>query len=172
MQAYFTFTKILEKFLSKVKEACKTLGTQYYRLKKIHGTQFVQHRRRAFKRLLVTWPGIVTSYENIESDRKTKGGTRAKVKEYLKKIRSYKFFQKVINFLDILGCIAPLSLVFEGKGLLPFEVAHVIAKLKVNLHYFECSESFDKQVYVSDSNNITIQYLRMGHTLKKPENQE
>ena len=116
------------------------------------------------------WPGIVTAYENIESDRKTKGETRAKVKGYLKKLRSYKFFQKVINFLDILDCIAPVSLVFEGEGLLPFEVAHVIAKLEVNLNYFECSESFDKQVFVSDSNDITVCYLRMGHALKKPEN--
>ena len=118
------------------------------------------------------WPGIVTAYENIESDRKTKGETRAKVKGYLKKLRSYKFFQKVINFLDILDCIAPVSLVFEGEGLLPFEVAHVIAKLEVNLNYFECSESFDKQVSVSDSNDMTVRYLRMGHALKKPENRE
>ena len=56
----------------------------------------------------------------------------------LKKLRSYKFFQKVINFLDILDCIAPVSLVFEGKGGI-FEVAYVIAKLEVNLNYFECS---------------------------------
>ena len=108
------------------------------------------------------WPGIVTAYENIESDRKTKGETRAKVKGYLKKLRSYKFFQKVINFLDILDCIAPVSLVFEGKGGI-FEVAHVIAKLEVNLNYFECSESFDKQVSVSDFNDVTVSYLRMGH---------
>ena len=118
------------------------------------------------------WPGIVTAYENIESDRKTKGETRAKVKGYLKKLRSNKIFQKVINFLNILDCIAPVSLVFEGEGLLPFEVAHVIAKLEVNLNYSECSESFDKQVSISDSNNITVHNLRMGHTLKKLENWE
>ena len=39
-------------------------------------------------------------------------------------------------------------------------------------NYFERSESFDKQVSVSDSNNITVCYLRMGHTLKKSENWE
>ena len=116
------------------------------------------------------WPGIVIAYENIESDRNTKGKTRAKVKGYLKKLRSYKFFQKVINFLYILDCIAPVSLVFEGKGLLPLKVAHAIAKLEVNLNYFECSESFDKQVSVSDSNDITVRYLRLGHALKQPEN--
>ena len=86
------------KVLNKVKEACKTLGVQYYKLK-IHGTRFVQHRRRALKRLLEIWPGIVTAYKNIESDRKTKEEARAKVKGCLKKLRSYKFFQKVINFL-------------------------------------------------------------------------
>ena len=96
---------------------------------------------------------------------------RPEQKGYLKKLRSYKFFQKVINFLDILDCIAPVSLVFEGKGGI-FEVAHVIAKLEVNLNYFECSESFDKQVSVSDSKDITVIYLRMGHALKKPENRE
>ena len=52
------------------------------------------------------------------------------------------------------------------------EVAHVIAKLEVNLNYLKCSESFDKQVSVSDSNDITVRYLRMGHALKKPENRE
>ena len=88
------------------------------------------------------------------------------------KLRSYKFFHKLISFLDILDCIAPVSLVFEGEGLLPFEVAHVIAKLEVNLNYFECSESFDKQVSISDSNNITVCYLRMCHALKKPENRK
>ena len=63
-------------------------------------------------------------------------------------------------------------MVFEIKGLLPFEIAHVIANLEVNLNYFECSESFDKQVSVSDSNDMTVRYLRMGHALKKPENRE
>ena len=71
--------------MNKVKEVCKALGNQYYKLKKIHGARFVQHRRRALKQLLDIWPGIVTAYENIESDRKTKGETRAKVKGYLKK---------------------------------------------------------------------------------------
>ena len=88
------------------------------------------------------------------------------------KLRSYKFFQKVINLLDILDCIAPVSLAFESKGLLPFEVAYVLTKSEVNLNYFECSESFDKQVSVSDSNDITVRYPRMGHALKKPENRE
>ena len=83
----FYFHKNSGKVLNKVKEACKALGIQYYELKKIHGTQFVQHRRRALKRLLHIWSGIVTAYENIESDRKTKGETRAKVKGYLKKIK-------------------------------------------------------------------------------------
>ena len=149
--------------MNKVKKSCKALGIQYYKLKKIHSTQFVQHRRRVLERLLDIWPGIVTAYENIESDRKTKGETRG----VFKKLRSYKFFQKIINFLDILDFIAPVSLVFEGEGLLPFEVAHVIAKLEVNLNYFESSESFDKQVSVNDSNDMTIRYLRMGHALKK-----
>ena len=167
----FYFHKNSGKVLNEVKEACKALGIQYYKLKKIHGTRFVQHRRRALKRLLDIWPGIVTAYENIESDRKTKGETRAKVKGYLKKLRSYKFFQKVINFLDILDCIAPVSLVFEGKGGI-FEVAHVIAKLEVNLNYFECSESLIRKFPSNDSNDITVRYLRMGHALKKPENRE
>ena len=105
-----------------------------------------------------------------ESNRKTKGETRTNVKRYLKKLRSYKFFQKAINFLDILACITAVSLVFEGEELLTFEVANVIAKLEVNLNYFECSKSFDKQVSFSDSNDITVRYLRMGHDLKKTEN--
>ena len=83
--------------MNEVKEACKGLGIQYFKLKKIHGTRFVRHRRTALKRLLAIWSGIVTAYENKESDRKGKGETRAKVKGYLKKLRSYKFFQKVIN---------------------------------------------------------------------------
>ena len=52
------------------------------------------------------------------------------------------------------------------------EVAHVITKLEVNLNYLECSESFDKQISVSDSNDITVRYLRMSHALKKPKNRE
>ena len=168
----FYFHKNSEKVLNKIKEACKALGIQYYKLKKIHGTQFVQHRIRLLKRLLDIWPNRVTAYENIESDRRTKGETRTKVKGYFTKFRSDKFFQKVINFLHILGCIGPVSLVFEGRGLLPLEVAHVIAKLEVNLSYFECCECFDKQVFIGGSKDITVRYPRMGHTLKKPENRE
>ena len=43
----FYFHKNSGKVLNKVKEACTALGIQYYKLKKIHGTRFVQHRRRA-----------------------------------------------------------------------------------------------------------------------------
>ena len=72
----FYFHKNSGKVLNKVKEACKALGIQYHQSKKIHGTGFVQHRRRALKWLLDIWPGIVTAYENIESDRKTEGETK------------------------------------------------------------------------------------------------
>ena len=63
-----------------VRETCKVLGIQYYKLKKSHGIRFAQHRRTTLKRLLDIWPGIVTAYENIGSDRKTQGEIPAKVK--------------------------------------------------------------------------------------------
>ena len=49
---------------SQVIECARSLSISYYRLPKIHGTRFVNHRRRSFKTLLETWPAYTLAYEN------------------------------------------------------------------------------------------------------------
>ena len=63
-------------------------------------------------------------YVGIFYFHKNSGQVLKVVRETCKK--SYKFFQKVIRLLNILDCIVPVSLVFEGEGLLAFEVARFL----------------------------------------------
>lgn len=66
------------KILSEVKGVCQALNI-YYKLRKIHRTRFVNHRRRGYKRFLDIWPALVTAYKDVVSDPKTRAETRAKI---------------------------------------------------------------------------------------------
>ena len=43
----------------------KALNIKHYVLTKITGTRFVGHRRKAYDRLLQTWPALITAFENV-----------------------------------------------------------------------------------------------------------
>ena len=109
------------KLKSSVQSACKTLGISNYKnLPKIHGTRFINHRRKGMRVLLDTWPGLIIAYENAITVRSGTAATKAKISGFLKKLKSYTFFCKTAYFLDILDASVPVSLVFEGNGLMPY----------------------------------------------------
>ena len=64
----FQLLKNSGKIKAQVAECARNLGIHYYPMPKIHGTRFVNHRRRGFKNLLETWPAYTLAYENAVTD--------------------------------------------------------------------------------------------------------
>lgn len=97
-----------------------------YVLPKMTGTQFVSHRKKALTNLLNMWPAIIAALENTLAVRQYKSETKAKIQGFIKQMKSYAFLCRVCTYLDVLEKITPTSLIFEGDGLLPFEIKPVI----------------------------------------------
>ena len=111
------------KLQSQVFECASSLGIDYYRLPKIHGTRFVKHRRGGFKTLLETWPAYTLAYENaVANTQESSANVRTKISGLLKKFKSYSFMCTVDVYLDLLEKIGPCSLVFEAESLMPYEI--------------------------------------------------
>ena len=128
----FNLFKNSGKLKSATKEACTALNITYYRLSKIHGTRFVNHPRRGFTALLHDWPALITSFTNALG----KGSgpeTKVKIKGVLDKLKDYRFLCHVASYLDILESISPLSLIFEKKNLMAYEVKPAVEKTLLNL---------------------------------------
>ena len=127
-QLIFSIMKNSGKIKGEVKTACAALDIKHYTLSKLTGTRFVGHRRSAFQRLLDVWPAIITAFENVIADEKTKAETRAKVVGLNRKLKSYRTLCLTCIYLDILELITPASKIFEGEGLYPFELGPVISE--------------------------------------------
>jgi hypothetical protein len=122
------------KFKSLLKECAASLGIHYYELPKIHGTRFVNHRRRGFKNLLETWPVYTTTYEDAVANGEFTPITRAKISGLLKKFKSYSFLCILDVYLDLLEQIAPTSLVFEAECLMPYEMPVAVSRAVMQLN--------------------------------------
>ena len=107
------------KLKSEAQKASEILNITHYPLPKIHGTRFVNHRRRGFKALFHNWPALLTAFETtLATDKGCRGETRAKVMGIVKKLRSYRFLCQVAVYLDVLDCLGPLSQIFESNMLI------------------------------------------------------
>ena len=124
-QANFSILKNSGKLKSAVQAAASALGIQAYVLSRLTGTRFVGHRVEAFKRLLKMWPAFITAYENCLSDQ-SYSSIKPKVQGLLKTFRSYRMLCLTCTYLDVLEKIRPASKVFEGNGLLAYEVKPTI----------------------------------------------
>ena len=69
-------------------------------------------------------------YKNSVTDRKATNLAKAKLKGFLKKLKSYEFLCKALYFLYILSTSGPVSLVSEGDGLMPYEIEYVTSQTK------------------------------------------
>lgn len=178
--ANFNLLKASGKIKSEVTNAATSLGIQAYTLPKLKGTRFVGHRFAAMRRLVDMWPAFDLAYENVIADKVTKEETRAKVKGLLRSFRNYEYLALVCCFLDLLEKTRPCSKVFEGKGLLPFEIwpsaQQTIDDLRElvdeqeecldsNLRRFEMKEDDDGKVYLEG------EYTRTNDNLRSVENQ-
>ena len=108
--------------------AAETLNIQHFTLPNTMGTRFVGHRRTAYGHLLAMWPAIVTAFENVVADVRTIQETRSKVIGYLKKLKSYAFLCLTCCYLDVLELITPCSKIFEGEGLMAYEISSILAE--------------------------------------------
>ena len=177
-QANYNITKNSGNLKSMVQSAANALGIQHYVMSRLTGTRFVGHRVEAFNRLLNMWPAFIAAYENCLNDAANRT-IHAKVQGQLKNFLSYKMLCLVCTYLDVLEKITPASKVFEGEGLLAYEVRPSIDYTLMELE--ECKESAGKADEFLDSNlarfklredteggfSLSEDYLKGGEVSKK-----
>ena len=162
--------------------ACKALGIENHKkLPKIHGTRFINHRRRGMKVLLDMLPGLVTAFENNLAERSGRAETKAKIRGLLKQLQSYEFVCKLASYVDILEAAGPSSLVFEGNGVMPYEIAESIHRTFDELNDLEenagkgeelLNSHLGKFKYEVETKQVIGIYLKEGHGRRKPVNKE
>ena len=177
----YTLLRNSGKINAQVYAACKALGIEAHKkLPKIHGTRFVNHRRKGMKILVDMWPGLITAFENTLTDGSGAAETKAKIKGLLKTSQSYECFCKMASYIDVLEAAGPASLVFEGDGVMPYEIAGAIESTVVELNDLEANAGKDEELLnsqvakfkVEGNGEIVGVYLKEGHGRKKPVNRE
>lgn len=141
-QSNFNLLKNSGKIKSEIKMASEAQAIQHYTLPKMSGTRFIGHRRKALRVLLDLWPSFIMAYENVISDEKTIPETRAKVIGLLKKFKNFGILTLTCLYLDILEKTVPMSKVFEGERLLPFEIKSSVKETIADLSDY-LDESYD-----------------------------
>ena len=179
--ANYNLLKQSGKMKAELVECTESLGIQFYKLSKIHGTRFISHRRRGLNALLETWPAYILTYENVESDtRGHNANTRSKVSGLLKKFKAYQFMCYVQVYLDLLEATVPMSMIFESEMLLPFEVPLAVKRTVLELQ--QCvddiggdSEFLDSALHrfnVTEDGNFNGEFVTAGDKRKHQENRE
>ena len=124
------------------------------------------------------WPAFIAAYENCLNDAANRT-IHAKVQGQLKNFLSYKMLCLVCTYLDVLEKITPASKVFEGEGLLAYEVMPSVDYTLMELE--ECKESAGEADEFLDSNlarfklredteggfSLSAEYLKDGEASKK-----
>ena len=124
------------------------------------------------------WPAFIAAYENCLNDAANRT-IHAKVQGQLKNFLSYKTLCLVCTYLDVLEKITPASKVFEGEGLLAYEVRPSIDYTLIELE--ECKESAGEADKFLDSHlarfklregteggfSLSAEYLKDGEASKK-----
>lgn len=186
-QSMYKLHKNSGAILGEVKKSCEALDITYYRLPRLTGTRFVNHRRRALTKLIHLWPAILTAYENAVVVTKS-SETKAKLQGFVKKLRNVESLFQVCGTLDLIEKTSFASLVFEGNTLMPFEVKPSIEQTCEDLEELEaaCDEEeveeppidshlrfFDVELNEDTEEwSIHHQYPRAGHELRNHENRE
>ena len=170
------------KLKSELKKASEALNITHYPLPKIHGTRFVNHRRKGFTKLLHNWPALITTFDNAQAaERGYRGETRAKIIGIARKLHSYPFLCKVAGYLDFLEKLSPLSLIFEKNVLMAYEVNPAIDTAFTYLEDMAEEEVEDmidsylqKFTIVDEDGLVTVvgNYPKSGHERKNVQNRE
>ena len=165
---------------AEVSAAAEAIGITYA-LPKITGTRFVSHRYRGLSRLLHMLPALKIAYENYVTEQKC-GSTKDKLRGLLKKMKDAEIICGIATALDNFEVMQPLSRVFEGEGLMAFNIKPTVDIVIGQLQdIFEChgevlldshlrSLSFED----NDAGKIVLvrDYCRSGHEQRSPQNKE
>ena len=166
---------------AEVSAAAEAIGITYYALPKITGTRFVSHRYRGFSPLLHMLPALKIAYENYVTEQKC-GSTKDKLIGLLKKMKDAEIICGIATALDIFEVMRPLSLVFEGEGLMAFNIKPTVdITIGQFQDIFEChgevlldSHPRSLTFEYNDTGEIVLvrDYCRAGHEQRSPQNRE
>ena len=170
------------KLKAEIKKSCEALNITHYEFSKIHGTRFLNHRRRGFAKLLNNWPALTTAFNNaLAANKGYRPETKAKLTGFLKKLRSYQFLCHVAGYLDVLETLGPLSLVFERSELMAYEMPASVEKTMDALEEISqaCIEDLPLSSYLAKykiahghENTLRANFPKAGHEKRKPQNRE
>ena len=170
------------KLKTESKEACHVLNITYYPLPKIHGTRFVNRRRKGFTKLLHNWPALITTFTNALARRRGCHLEKlAKIAGIVKKLKSFRFLCQTAAYLDILESIGPLSLIFEKKLLMAYDVKPAVEQALScieelqNEDIDEAYSSFLRKFTIKDEDElvaVTSRYPKLGHERRQLRNRE
>ena len=129
------------------------------------------------------WPALITSFTNALSSKRSRPETKAKIKDVLDKLKDYRFLCRVASYLDILESISLLSLIFEKKNLMAYEVKPAVEKTLLNLQELskepladDVIDSFLHKLSIQSDDNedngvkISAIYPKRDHKRRKPAN--
>ena len=179
------YTNMFYLFKSFIKLKIETKNTtaarniSYYTLHKVHGTSFLNHRRRCFKNILHNWPAVIIGYGNVlANNRGSSRDTRLRIKRFLIRLKSYSFLCKAAVYLAILEAEGPLPLIFEKILLMSYGISPAVEKTVLNLENL-CDESLDNAIdcylakfFMKEEDGLTTvtsNYTKAGHDRRKPE---
>lgn len=168
------------KLKSEIKKASQSLNITYYTMPKIHGTRFLNHRRRGLSKLLHNWPAIIAAFDNaLATNQGYRPETRSKLTGFLKKLKSHPFLCQVSAYLDVLESMSPLSLIFEKAGLMAFEIPLAIEKTIAALEEIsDVTDATDTSLstflskFYIENNIVKGEYPKAGHERRQPTNRE
>ena len=80
--------------------------------------------------------------------------TNAKISGFLAKFKSYEFLCKMASYLNILDASGPASLVFEGDGLMPYEIEATIERTCFELEELAENAGTDEELLSSYINML------------------
>ena len=136
--ANFNATKNSGKPKNAVQSTASDIEIEYYVLSKSIGTRSIGQRASAYKTLLDMWPAFITAYIKCISD-PSYSNIKSKVKGHVEKFQSCHMLCLVSIYLDELKKMVPASKIFEGEGLLAFDIKNTIDLTSLGL--YDCRES-------------------------------
>ena len=145
MRIYYVYRNSTKR-LRELKALAEIMEEQIKLPQRAHGTRWVQHKNRAIKALIQSYPTIVGHLENLATDTtKTSPADRAKMKGYLNTLKSVKFVLHVLYMDFILEPLSKLSLNLQKES-----VDLLCAKCLLEVLY----KTLDKQVDSEEMKNI------------------
>ena len=161
---YYMFKRSPKKW-RELKRLGTTLGVRVTKLARGHGTRWVAHRKSAVQALDHNYEVLVSLLEDMASGQRKyiKADDQAKMKGYLKIIKSTKFVFCLAFYADILGDLSHLSLIFQSNETPIFKVR---ASTEATLNSIREKETKPGKMLQQVMGELSRDEFR-GHTLSK-----